>query len=100
MKDDLTNKIVGSVSSQGGFPLVVKVSEISTTQFSQGNSSRTDRPNKYRQSMSYGDLKECLPFLARRATENKAVLEGRGGATAERVRLGREIRRRLLSIGT
>lgn len=46
--------------------------------------------------MSYGDLKECLPFLARRATENKAVLAGRGGAIAERVRLGREIRSRLL----
>lgn len=72
MKDDLTNRITGSiVSSEAGLPLVVK-------------------------SMSYGDLKECLPFLARRATENKAVLEGRGGAVAERVRLGREIRRRLL----
>ncbi|KAH7242711.1 FAD-linked oxidoreductase-like protein [Fusarium tricinctum] len=71
MKDDLTNRITGSLTADGGLPLVVK-------------------------SMSYGDLKECLPFLARRATENKAVLEGRGGAAAERVRLGREIRRRLL----
>ncbi|OQE40323.1 hypothetical protein PENCOP_c006G03381 [Penicillium coprophilum] len=71
MKDDLTNKITGSVKAEGGFPLVVK-------------------------SMSYGDLKECLPFLARRATENKAVLEGRGGAAAERLRLGREICSRLL----
>ncbi|KAL3474885.1 FAD-linked oxidoreductase-like protein [Aspergillus californicus] len=70
MKDDLTNRITGSITA-GGFPLVVK-------------------------SMSYGDLKECLPFLARRATENKAVLEGRGGAAAERVRLGREICRRVL----
>ncbi|KAL4739372.1 FAD-linked oxidoreductase-like protein [Aspergillus similis] len=71
MKDELTNKITGSVTTATGFPLVVK-------------------------SMSYGELKECLPFLARRATENKTVLEGRGGAAAERVRLGREIRRRLL----
>ncbi|KAL4925235.1 FAD-linked oxidoreductase [Aspergillus undulatus] len=71
MKDDLTNKITGSVATDGGFPLVVK-------------------------SMSYGELKECLPFLARRATENKAVLEGRGGAAAERVRLGREIQKRLV----
>lgn len=47
--------------------------------------------------MSYGDLDECLPFLSRRATENRAILEGRGGARAERVRLGRELRRRLLS---
>ncbi|KAK2687850.1 hypothetical protein QWA68_013730 [Fusarium oxysporum] len=71
MKDDLTNKITGSIEAEGGLPLVVK-------------------------SMSYGDLKECLPFLARRAIENKAVLEGRGGAAAERVRLGREICRRIL----
>ncbi|PLB42665.1 FAD-linked oxidoreductase [Aspergillus candidus] len=71
MKDDLTNQITGSIATEGTFPLVVK-------------------------SMSYGDLKECLPFLARRATENKAVLEGRGGAAAERERLGREIRRRVL----
>ncbi|EMT67887.1 hypothetical protein FOC4_h10017209, partial [Fusarium odoratissimum] len=63
MKDDLTNKITGSIEAEGGLPLVVK-------------------------SMSYGDLKECLPFLASRAIENKAVLEGRGGAAAERVRLG------------
>ena len=46
--------------------------------------------------MSYGDLKECLPFLARRATENRAILEGRGGASAERARLGQEIYKRIL----
>ncbi|KAK7219883.1 hypothetical protein V2G26_007886 [Clonostachys chloroleuca] len=75
MKDDLTNKISGSIVTQDGFPLVVK-------------------------SMSYGELKECLPFLARRATENKAVLEGRGGASAERIRLGCELRRRCLPWGS
>ncbi|KAL2832176.1 FAD-linked oxidoreductase [Aspergillus cavernicola] len=58
MKDDLTNRIAGFIATEDGCPLVIK-------------------------SMSYGDLKECLPFLARRATENKAVLEGRGGASAE-----------------
>jgi hypothetical protein len=26
MKDDLTNKITGSITTEGGFPLVVKVS--------------------------------------------------------------------------
>ena len=46
--------------------------------------------------MSYGELKECLPFLARRAVENKNILEGRGGAVSERMRLGREVRRRIL----
>ncbi|KAK2592763.1 proline dehydrogenase [Conoideocrella luteorostrata] len=71
MKDDLTNTITGTIAAEGGFPVVIK-------------------------SMSYGDLKECLPFLARRATENKTILEGRGGAASERIRLGQEIRRRLL----
>lgn len=70
MRDDLTNKITGSMTSSSGLPVVVK-------------------------SMSYGDLTESLPFLARRATENKSVLEGRSGAVAERVRLSRELRRRL-----
>jgi proline dehydrogenase len=91
MKDDLTNKITGSLTADGGFPLVVKVRCLCRLL------ARPDETNcAFSQSMSYGDLKECLPFLARRATENKAVLEGRGGAAAERVRLGREIRRRLL----
>ncbi|KOC13581.1 hypothetical protein AFLA70_292g001391, partial [Aspergillus flavus AF70] len=71
MEDDLPHKITGSVTTAGGFPLVVK-------------------------SMSYGDLKECLPFLERRATENKTVLEGRGGAVAGRSCLGREICGRFL----
>lgn len=87
MKDDLTNRVTGTVTAEGGFPLVVKVCQ-----------ERSCNILKLTiiQSMSYGELKECLPFLARRATENKAVLEGRGGAASERVRLGREIRRRLI----
>ena len=28
MKDDLTNRIAGSITAQGGFPLVVKVSNL------------------------------------------------------------------------
>jgi proline dehydrogenase len=90
MKDDLTNKIIGSITVEGGFPLVVKVSVPCLKSFLPFLISLL------LQSMSYGELQESLPFLARRATENKAVLEGRGGAVAERVRLGREIRRRLL----
>lgn len=94
MKDDLTNKIAGSVVTEGGFPLVVKVSPSTSTQ-SRGNALVLLQEADPSQSMSYGDLKECLPFLARRATENKTILEGRGGAVAERVRLGKELRRRL-----
>lgn len=91
MKDDLTNRSTGSLAADGGLPLVVKVRHMCRPLVRPVNTNCA-----YSQSMSYGDLKECLPFLARRATENKAVLEGRGGAAAERVRLGREIRRRLL----
>ncbi|GAA6039394.1 hypothetical protein JCM8097_002835 [Rhodosporidiobolus ruineniae] len=71
MKDNLTNRIAGMLKSETGLPLVCK-------------------------SMSYGDLDEALPFLARRAIENKAIMEGRGGASSERKRLGKEIARRLL----
>lgn len=95
MKDDLTNRIVGSISTEGGFPLVVKVRQEDL--ISSLYENITDIIS-HLQSMSYGDLKECLPFLARRATENKAVLEGRGGAAAERRRLGREVLRRLLPL--
>jgi proline dehydrogenase len=51
------------------------------------------------QSMSYGELSECIAFLSRRANENKAILSGRGGALSERKRLGREIQRRLSPFG-
>jgi len=36
-----------------------------------------------------------MPYLARRALENKSVLGGRGGASEERERAGKEIRRRV-----
>ena len=36
-----------------------------------------------------------MPYLSRRAIENKSVLSGEGGAIAERRRVGAEIRRRL-----
>ncbi|GAA5866468.1 hypothetical protein JCM8547_000634 [Rhodosporidiobolus lusitaniae] len=71
MKDNLTNRIAGTLKSETGLPLVCK-------------------------SMSYGNLDEALPFLARRAIENKSIMEGRGGASSERKRLGKEIVRRLL----
>lgn len=37
-----------------------------------------------------------MPYLNRRAIENKSILSGEGGAIAERRRVGAEIRRRLL----
>ena len=93
MKDDLTNRVTGTLTSNGRGPLVVKVSlPKRSQQLPQSLHPGSDGA----QSMSYGELKECLPFLARRAVENKSVLEGRGGAVAERSRLGREIGRRLL----
>jgi len=42
----------------------------------------------------YGALDEVMPYLSRRAIENKSVL-GEGVAARERRRAGREIRRRM-----
>jgi len=43
----------------------------------------------------YGVLSEVMPYLGRRAIENKSVLGGPGGATDERRRVGRELRSRI-----
>ena len=45
--------------------------------------------------LPYGSLKEVLPYLGRRAIENKSMLDGEGGASFERKRVMGEIRRRL-----
>lgn len=71
MKDGLTNRIAASVVTPSGLPLVCK-------------------------SAPYGTLEHALPNLSRRAAENKTVMEGRGGAIAERKRLGRELCRRYI----
>jgi len=42
----------------------------------------------------YGELSEVMPYLSRRAIENKSVL-GNGAALAELQRIGSEIRRRI-----
>lgn len=42
----------------------------------------------------YGALSEVMPYLGRRAIENKGML-GDGGASEERRRAGREVRRRM-----
>ncbi|CCM03712.1 uncharacterized protein FIBRA_05858 [Fibroporia radiculosa] len=44
----------------------------------------------------YGNLAEVMPYLSRRAIENKSVL-GNGGAADERRRAGSEIRKRIAS---
>ncbi|KAI9637293.1 FAD-linked oxidoreductase-like protein [Dioszegia hungarica] len=45
--------------------------------------------------IAYGQLAEVMPFLGRRAIENKAVMSGEGGAAAERSRLSGELWRRV-----
>lgn len=67
MCDDLTEAIVRRTISAA--PLVVKY-------------------------VPYGGIEEVLPYLSRRALENKSVL-GAGGASRERQNAGREIRKRL-----
>ena len=67
MRDALTNSIVARVEST--YPFVVKC-------------------------LPYGALSEVLPYLVRRAIENKSVLN-QGSAAEERRRAGKEIWRRL-----
>ncbi|KAF9466940.1 FAD-linked oxidoreductase-like protein [Collybia nuda] len=67
MSDDLTNHLVHKTSSNT--PLIIKY-------------------------VPYGALSEVMPYLSRRAIENKSVL-GDGGAVVERRRAGAEIRKRL-----
>ncbi|XP_075919523.1 proline dehydrogenase 1, mitochondrial-like isoform X2 [Petromyzon marinus] len=45
----------------------------------------------------YGPVREVLPYLSRRAQENRSVLRGGGGASLERSLVARELRRRLLA---
>lgn len=69
MRDDLTDKVAEGLDS-GGLPVALKY-------------------------IAYGKLEEVLPFLARRAIENKAVMAGAGGAKVERERVSSELWRRL-----
>ncbi|KZO99612.1 FAD-linked oxidoreductase [Calocera viscosa TUFC12733] len=43
----------------------------------------------------YGSIDEVMPYLGRRAIENKSVLGGKGGASDERRRMGAELWRRI-----
>ncbi|OCF78012.1 hypothetical protein I204_02018 [Kwoniella mangroviensis CBS 8886] len=45
--------------------------------------------------IAYGTLRETMPFLSRRAIENKSIMSGPTGAAAERRRVGAELRHRL-----
>ncbi|ODN78942.1 hypothetical protein L202_04460 [Cryptococcus amylolentus CBS 6039] len=45
--------------------------------------------------ISYGALAEVMPFLGRRAIENKSLMSGEHGAAGERKKVGRELRRRV-----
>lgn len=69
MRDDITDKVVATFDS-GAVPVALKY-------------------------IAYGKLQDVLPFLARRATENKAVMTGEGGAKVERKRVSDELWRRL-----
>ncbi|KAG6910629.1 hypothetical protein DXG01_009138 [Tephrocybe rancida] len=67
MCDDLTNHLVNSTASNT--PLIIKY-------------------------IPYGTLSETMPYLSRRAIENKSVL-GEGAASVERQRAAAEIKKRL-----
>ncbi|EJT53285.1 proline dehydrogenase [Trichosporon asahii var. asahii CBS 2479] len=71
MRDDITDGVVQTFDS-GAVPVALKY-------------------------IAYGKLDEVLPFLARRAIENKAVMAGEGGASVERKRVSDELWRRLVN---
>ncbi|KAF9556320.1 FAD-linked oxidoreductase [Agrocybe pediades] len=68
MCDDLTDWVVGKIKSST--PFVIKY-------------------------VPYGALADVMPYLSRRAIENKSVLGGEGGAAHERQRARKEIIKRL-----
>lgn len=68
MRDDLTDCVVDAF--EPGAPIALKY-------------------------IAYGKLDEVLPFLARRAIENKSVMTGEGGAAVEKKRVSDELWRRL-----
>ncbi|KAG6854205.1 hypothetical protein C0991_009518 [Blastosporella zonata] len=70
MCDDLTNYLVNSTASNT--PLIIKY-------------------------VPYGALSEVMPYLSRRAIENKSVL-GEGAASGERQRAAAEIKKRLFGL--
>ncbi|KAF8525253.1 FAD-linked oxidoreductase-like protein [Hysterangium stoloniferum] len=69
MSDALTDSLVNKVQSSS--PFIIKY-------------------------VPYGPVSAVMPYLCRRAIENKSVLFGADGAAAERRRVGTEIRRRML----
>jgi len=68
MSDDLTDWVVSRIKSST--PFVIKY-------------------------VPYGALADVMPYLSRRAIENKSVLGGEGGAKHERQRARKEIIKRL-----
>lgn len=70
MNDGLTSWIATNVRSQSGEPMVIKV-------------------------LPYGSLQQCLPWMARRAIDQKPLLQGQYGAVSERRRIAGELGRRL-----
>ncbi|KAL7423446.1 proline dehydrogenase [Cryptotrichosporon argae] len=70
MRDDLSDKIVDAFEPSN-MPIALKY-------------------------IAYGKLAEVIPFLGRRAIENKSVMSGQGGAAFERGRVGAELWRRVV----
>ena len=74
-----------------GMPVSLKVSLFCLILCSTDPSSALVVPFQY---IAYGKLAEVMPFLGRRAIENKSLMSGDAGAAAERRRITGELWRR------
>lgn len=101
MKDDLTDFVAESFDKDG-MPVALKVSPASAFCSSQSTIMCTIEHGTWNsadiQYIAYGSLGEVLPFLGRRAIENKSLMSGEGGAAAERKRISGELLRRWFGV--
>jgi len=84
-------RIGGDVCERAMFGQLYGMGDALTSSLVDGTRSPSPIVIKY---VPYGALKEVMPYLSRRAIENKSVL-GEGGAADERRRVGAAIRKRI-----
>jgi proline dehydrogenase len=85
MKDDLMDIVVDAFEPSK-MPIAMKY-------IAYGKLSEVSAPFRLRKEEHKADV-QVMPFLGRRAIENKSLMSGDAGAAAERKRIVDEIKRR------